>query len=135
MRKMVSGKEQEVLKYIAVKDGKIGTYVSGTFAKLKPATVEEGAIISIAKNASGLANKSDFDDGDYLPFFPDIGELKYFNDYGMSYWVYSDAEHRYYTSDTTKTFVLQGSAIEVQEGTEAVADVTTGKQFKAFVTE
>lgn len=128
-------KMAEVNSYIAVENGKVGIYVEGTFATTKSATIASGADVSIVRFADGLANKADFDEGDYLPFYPDLGELKAFEDGGSIYWVYNDDEHRYYTMSPNKTFVLQGSNIEIVEGGEVVADVTTGKQFKAFKLE
>lgn len=126
MRRMISN--------IAVKDGKVGIYVKGTFAITKSATLQSGAKVSIARFASGLGNKADFQEGDYLPFYPDLGELKAFEEDGTIYYVYNDDEHRYYTTEANKTFVLQGP-VEISEGYEVVANVTTGKQFKAFKLE
>lgn len=135
MRRMISEKGQEVLKNLAVQDGKVGIMQEGTFATTKSATIASGADVSIVRFADGLANKADFDEGDYLPFYPDLGELKAFEDGGSIYWVYNDDEHRYYTMSPNKTFVLQGSNIEIVEGGEVVADVTQGKAFKAFKLE
>ena len=122
------------LGYIVVKNGKVGTYIKGTFVTTKSATLQSGASASIVKSASNLVNKGSFEPGDYLPFSPAVGELKAFEDSGTIYYIFNDNGNKYSTTEANKTFILQGP-VEIQEGSEVFADIKKGKQFKAFKLE
>lgn len=122
------------LGHIVVKNGKVGTYVKGTFVTTKSSTLQSGSSVSIVKNATSLVNKGSFEDGSYLPFSPSLGELKAFEDSGTIYYIFNDNSKMYVTSEPNKTFILEG-AVEIQEGGKILANITKGKEFKAFKLE